>query len=182
MWERKKVSSWGITSYDIHLDTGRILFPAGGSLYYCMDRGGGGGSGGCTPVFPYEIQTRTVGARLNATMCPHNPDLVAFVNSGDLWVTHLETRQEERLTFCHNASAEGVAEDPVSAGLPSYVMQVRGRQCFGSGFIQVSGSVSGFGIRIRNPDPDPRGQKLPTKVEKIKKVHVLKCWMFSFES
>ncbi len=143
MWERKKVSSWGITSYDIHLDTGRILFPAGGSLYYCMDRGGGGGSGGCTPVFPYEIQTRTVGARLNATMCPHNPDLVAFVNSGDLWVTHLETRQEERLTFCHNASAEGVAEDPVSAGLPSYVMQVRGRQCFGSGFIQVCGSVSG---------------------------------------
>jgi hypothetical protein len=67
------------------------------------------------------------------------------VNSGDLWVTHLETRQEERLTFCHNASAEGVAEDPVSAGLPSYVMQVRGRQGFGSGsgFIQVCGSVFG---------------------------------------
>lgn len=121
MWERKKVSSWGITSYDIHLESGRILFPAGGSLYYCMDRGSGGG--GCSPVFPYEVQTRTLGARLNATMCPHNPDLVAFVNSGDIWVTHLETRQEERLTFCHNAGAEGVAEDPVSAGLPSYVMQ-----------------------------------------------------------
>jgi hypothetical protein len=41
-------------------------------------------------------------------------------------------------------------------------------------------------IRIRNPDLDPYpysgGQKLPTKVEKIKKFHVLKCWMFSFES
>jgi hypothetical protein len=34
-------------------------------------------------------------------------------------------------------------------------------------------------IRIRNPDLDPGGQKLPTKVEKI---HVLKCWMASFVS
>jgi hypothetical protein len=30
-------------------------------------------------------------------------------------------------------------------------------------------------------DPDPGGQKLPTKKEKIIKLHVLKCWMFSFE-
>ncbi len=38
-------------------------------------------------------------------------------------------------------------------------------------------------IRIRNPDPDPGGQKRPTKVEKkIKKFHVLECWMFSFKS
>jgi hypothetical protein len=44
-----------------------------------------------------------------------------------------------------------------------------------------SGSVSGIRIRIRNPDPDPGGQKLPTKVEKIKIFHVLKCWMFSLE-
>jgi hypothetical protein len=39
---------------------------------------------------------------------------------------------------------------------------------------------SGQWIRIRNPDPDPGVQKLPTKVEKIKKFHVLKCWLFSF--
>ncbi len=30
-------------------------------------------------------------------------------------------------------------------------------------------------------DPDPRGQKLPTKIEKVKKFHVKKCLMFSFE-
>jgi hypothetical protein len=42
---------------------------------------------------------------------------------------------------------------------------------------------SGQRIRIRNPDPDPGGQKLvlPTKVEKIKKFHVLKCLMFFLE-
>ena len=57
-------------------------------------------------------------------MCPHNPDLIAFVNNADIWVTNLVTREEQRLTFCHNAVASGVAEDPLSAGLPSYVMQV----------------------------------------------------------
>jgi hypothetical protein len=33
-------------------------------------------------------------------------------------------------------------------------------------------------IRIRNLDPDPGGQRS----RKVKKFHVLKCWMFSFES
>jgi hypothetical protein len=28
-----------------------------------------------------------------------------------------------------------------------------------------------------DPDPDPGGQKLPTKVEYFLKVHVLKCWI-----
>lgn len=78
---------------------------------------------------------------MNATMCPHNPDLIAFVNSGDIWVSHLVSRTEVmrelsegcltlltnqsqvRLTYCHNAIAGGVADDPLSAGLPSYVMQ-----------------------------------------------------------
>ena len=32
-------------------------------------------------------------------------------------------RCETRLTYCHNLSAVGVADDPLSAGLPSYVMQ-----------------------------------------------------------
>jgi hypothetical protein len=29
-----------------------------------------------------------------------------------------------------------------------------------------------------DPDPDPGGQKLPTKIEKSEKFHALKCWMF----
>ena len=101
------------------------------------------------PCLIFSLQTKTPGARLNATMCPHSPDLIAFVNSGDIWVTHLASRSEVstgvhsgsvlctvqcgghvvlilfqvRLTHCHNASAGGVADDPLSAGLPSYVMQ-----------------------------------------------------------
>ena len=97
-----------MTSYDLDPVSGRILFPAGGSLFFCSDPA----SGHTGPLFPYEIQvniflififlvnifssvqTKTPGARLNATMCPHNPDLIAFVNSGDIWVTHLVSRSE----------------------------------------------------------------------------------------
>ncbi len=34
-------------------------------------------------------------------------------------------------------------------------------------------------IRSVDPDPDSGGQKLPQKIEKVKKFHVLKCSMFS---
>jgi len=119
MWERKKCASWGVTSYDLDPISGRIIFPAGGSLFFCSDPA----SGHTGPLFPYEIQTKTPGARLNATLCPHNPDLIAFVNNGDIWVSHLVSRSEVRLTYCHNAAAGGVVDDPLSAGLPSYVMQ-----------------------------------------------------------
>jgi Leucine-rich repeat (LRR) protein len=34
---------------------------------------------------------------------------------------------------------------------------------------------------IESLDPDPGGQKLPQKKEKVNKFHILKCWMFSFE-
>jgi hypothetical protein len=48
---------------------------------------------------------------------------------------------------------------------------------FGSGFNQVSGSKSGFGNRIRIQE----GKNDPQKYKKVKKFHVLKCAMFSFE-
>jgi hypothetical protein len=39
----------------------------------------------------------------------------------------------------------------------------------------------GQGIRIWIRNPDPERQKFPTKIKKVKKFHVLKWWMFSFE-
>jgi hypothetical protein len=35
---------------------------------------------------------------------------------------------------------------------------------------------------LLDSDPDPGGQKLPTNIEKSKKIHVLKYWMFFFEA
>ena len=54
LWERKKCASWGITSYDLEPVSGRIIFPAGGSLFFCADPA----SGFTGPLFPYEIQVR----------------------------------------------------------------------------------------------------------------------------
>jgi hypothetical protein len=36
-------------------------------------------------------------------------------------------------------------------------------------------------IHFGRLDPGPGGQKLPQKLKTVKKFHVLKCWMFSFE-
>jgi hypothetical protein len=55
-------------------------------------------------------------------------------------------------------------------------------QCCGSGFGFNGVPESVSGTLICNPDPDPRGKKLPTDIEKVNKFHFLKCWMFSFES
>ncbi len=47
------------------------------------------------------------------------------------------------------------------------------------------GCGSGSGLdpdSIGSVDPDPGGQKWPSKVEKNFKVHVLKCWMASFRA
>ena len=54
LWERKKCASWGITSYDLEPVSGRIIFPAGGSLFFCADPA----SGFTGPLFPYEIQVK----------------------------------------------------------------------------------------------------------------------------
>ncbi len=57
-------------------------------------------------------------------------------------------------------------------------------QGFGSGSAWIRINLSCW-IRIRirnlNADPDPGGQKWPTKIEKRQNFHVLKCLMFSFE-
>lgn len=39
LWERKRLATWGITSYEIHLDSGKLVFPAASSLYQCIDTG-----------------------------------------------------------------------------------------------------------------------------------------------
>lgn len=115
--------TWGITQFELHRDSGRFLFPAAGSWFGCVDNGNAAAnSASAAHAFPYEIKTKCGGTRLNATLCPSNPDLVAFVGDGNLWVTNTATGQETQLTFCHYG-AESLADDPYMAGLPCYVMQ-----------------------------------------------------------
>lgn len=60
---------------------------------------------------------------LDHQICPHNSDLVAYVCGGDIWVTHTFIGEGERLTYAHDGR-RSVSEDPLTAGIPSYVMQV----------------------------------------------------------
>lgn len=46
-----------------------------------------------------------------------------YVCGGDLWVTHAFSGHGERLTFAHDGRRTSFADDPLSAGVPSYVMQ-----------------------------------------------------------
>lgn len=59
---------------------------------------------------------------MDPLICPQNSDLVAYISGGDIWVTHSLSGHGERLTNAHDGS-KSFANDPLSAGVPSYVMQ-----------------------------------------------------------
>ncbi|XP_013399764.1 dipeptidyl peptidase 9 isoform X1 [Lingula anatina] len=114
--ERKRLGSFGITSFDVDLDCGKFVFPACNSLFTCTDD--------CfmtKPVFPTELKSCCTGARLDPKICPNNSELIAFINNNDIWVTHQGSGVERRLTFAHKGLS--TAEDPKSAGVPSFVVQ-----------------------------------------------------------
>ncbi|KAI8503314.1 dipeptidylpeptidase [Branchiostoma belcheri] len=115
--ERKRVSAFGITSYDVDIEHRRFLFPASNSLYMCTDD-----NMTEQAVVPEEIKSQCTAARIDPKMCPSNNSLVGFVCSGDLWITNLGDEEERRLTFVHKGLTN-LAEDPKTAGVPSFVVQ-----------------------------------------------------------
>ncbi|OXA52726.1 dipeptidyl peptidase 9 isoform X2 [Folsomia candida] len=119
MMERKRMTPTGIADYEFHEPTAKFVFTASSSLYQCVD------DVAVTeyPLSPTEIRTpETTGARMNATICPDNSNLIAFVNDGDIWVVNCFSGDEKRLTFARTNDVN-IEEDPVSAGLPSYIIQ-----------------------------------------------------------
>uniref|UniRef100_A0A182ME48 Dipeptidyl peptidase 9 n=1 Tax=Anopheles culicifacies TaxID=139723 RepID=A0A182ME48_9DIPT len=117
MLERKRLSIWGITSYELHKSSGKIVFPACTTLYQCLDTGYEENT-----LFPSELRFSQRAAVIDPQICPQNSDLVAFVCNGDIWVVHTHSGHSERLTYAHDGRRT-FAEDPLTAGVPSYVMQ-----------------------------------------------------------
>lgn len=74
------------------------------------------------PLFPSQIRICQNWAALDPQICPHNSDLIAYNSGGDIWVTHTISGHEERLTYAHEGR-KSFENDPLSAGIPSYVMQ-----------------------------------------------------------
>ncbi|CAH1971216.1 unnamed protein product [Acanthoscelides obtectus] len=115
--ERKRLTTWGINSYEIHSDSGKIIFPAASSLFQCIDSGYSTGS-----LFPTKLRMTSSGAKINSQICPSNSDLVAYICNHDIWVTHTVSGSNVRLTYAHKGE-RNLSDDPLCAGVPSYVMQ-----------------------------------------------------------
>lgn len=73
-------------------------------------------------LFPSELRISQQWAALDPQICPDNSDLIAYVSGGDIWVTHTLSGHGERLTYAHDGRRT-LSEDPLMAGVPSYVMQ-----------------------------------------------------------
>lgn len=61
-------------------------------------------------------------AAIDPQICPKNSDLIAYISGGDIWVTHTQSGHGQRLTYAHDGR-KAFPDDPLSAGVPSYVMQ-----------------------------------------------------------
>ncbi|ELT92637.1 hypothetical protein CAPTEDRAFT_5954 [Capitella teleta] len=115
MHERKRLRSLGITAYDHCPASNKFAFSSCSNLFVCEDRNAQGGFKRNT-LMPIEVKSdSSSGIRLDPQLCPSNPELLAFVCGGDLWVTHISSGHEHRST--------DIKDDPLSAGTPSYIVQ-----------------------------------------------------------
>ncbi|XP_017967376.1 dipeptidyl peptidase 9 isoform X2 [Drosophila navojoa] len=117
MQERKRLSTWGITSYELHKPSGKLVFPCLNDLYQCLDTGYNSGL-----LFPTQLRTCPEWTALDPQICPQNSDLIAHISDCDIWVTHTLSGHEKRLTYTRSGR-HTFADDALSAGVPSYVMQ-----------------------------------------------------------
>jgi len=71
--ERKRLGSFGITSYDYNDEIGKFVFPACSSLFLCTDTLVEGNYVD-QPAFPTEVRSSSLGTRLDPKLCPQNPN------------------------------------------------------------------------------------------------------------
>ncbi|XP_072943227.1 dipeptidyl peptidase 9 [Epargyreus clarus] len=115
--ERRRVASWGIFSYELHQQTGRVLFPCSSSLFVAEEA-----ANQSPPLVPRSLSTGG-GAPLTPALCPSRPTLVAHAARNDIWLAGDALRRPARLTYASRGRVERLAEDPLQAGVPCYVTQ-----------------------------------------------------------
>ncbi|XP_065336278.1 dipeptidyl peptidase 9 [Cloeon dipterum] len=118
LWERKRLATWGLTSYELHAESGRIVFPVASRLYQCVDI-----ALNVSALRPSELDPSMSQTKMSPQICPSNPDLVAFVCNHDIWLTNSLSGSSVRLTHYHKGAPFNLIDDPLGAGSPSYVMQ-----------------------------------------------------------
>ncbi|EDV25262.1 uncharacterized protein TRIADDRAFT_24254 [Trichoplax adhaerens] len=116
--ERKRIRGQGILNYCLDSKSGKIIFHLGSDLYECQDSMN---EGSIPSVRKVNNESET-SSYVDPKICPYNSDLVAFIRQNDLWVTSLSTGEEKRLTYVNNENQD-LKRNPLSAGVPSFVMQ-----------------------------------------------------------
>lgn len=72
------------------------------------------------PLYPSElVQLR---GALDPQICPDNSEIIAYISMGDIWVINTVSGHSKRLTNAHSEN-KSYSDNPLSAGVPSYVMQ-----------------------------------------------------------
>ena len=74
------------------------------------------------PIIPEELNSQTRETKMDAKLCPCDPNLVAFIHRNDIWINNIVTEEERRLTYT-NQGSPGHMEEPVSAGVASFIVQ-----------------------------------------------------------
>ncbi|XP_065669799.1 dipeptidyl peptidase 9 isoform X2 [Hydra vulgaris] len=115
--ERKRMVSHGITSYEFNDETGCLLFRSGNDIYSVNVEQIA--SGEVQYATPHAIPTNLFGSKMDTKMCPCNPNILSFIDHGDIWVVNTLGGSEMRLTFVRDSSRE----EALSAGVPAYVTQ-----------------------------------------------------------
>ena len=110
--ERKRIMLNGLTSYEFHEESKRFVFTCDGYLFYFDDVDQ-------PPYTPIRLETSIRFAKINPLICPTNPDIIAYVSDGDIWVINVKSGHEIRLTTTKYNHDRHI----LSAGLPSYVIQ-----------------------------------------------------------
>ncbi|XP_064645496.1 dipeptidyl peptidase 9-like [Lineus longissimus] len=118
--ERKRMSHFGITSYDVHSDSGHFVFPMSGGLYDFHDMDVVAGTPG--NILPQPLVSRASNPKMDPKVCPRNTNLIAFISSNDIWTYNCGSGAEKQLTFSHTG-LERCKTDVRSAGVPSFVVQ-----------------------------------------------------------
>ncbi|XP_015766566.1 PREDICTED: dipeptidyl peptidase 9-like [Acropora digitifera] len=120
--ERKRLGAFGITSYDFDETCRRFMFSASSSLYTCTDWRMDEEDENRQPIVPEELPSQTTETKMDPKLCPCDPNLVAFVHCNDVWVNNIITEEERRLTYTNQGSASHT-EEPISAGVASFIVQ-----------------------------------------------------------
>ena len=121
--ERQRIVAYGITSYEHDNNSGRIVFPAAGQLYSINDshRTNNGVDSTFGPLLPEEVPLprssfNAGSAAMFPSICPADPNFVAYVLNKNIYVTSKYNNTISQLTF------ENSALDKF-AGTPSYIIQ-----------------------------------------------------------